>query len=603
MPPAFLFPNPKPWSVSNFIEYRPHLVNFLRKEVVPHIRSDECRRILINAPVKSGKREIAECLSMFDNTSDSKTGHMFISAWHRKADDDQRDELSKHYLHVFSIINKKEKDRCLEFIQRTLDEGKNLVIHYDECDHGSGARQMMSNVWRRIRDNEKIKTIMYSATHEEVLFSNEIDGEYDEDYEDMLDEFQHKGVVVHYTPPDGYCGAKKFLEERLVHNAKRFILKNADGSIELSEQGKQIVHELRENMKTEEGKRRNVIVLRLSSSEKNKKRGTKKEEKKDIYQFLAHVANIPELNEFSIFVDKAEIDDASIRNNQRILCNNIAWSREAYWEALTTTNPVLIAIDQTCSRSTEWACHDRVFAYHDYRTSFTYSVLAQAQLRIAHYSQKYGGFQRIRLYVHKPTIELAAGLITYGEYLNPVYIKQKVRSANEYRIKHKNNNTVHPEFPGEYTESIANDILSGLGCLEVPKLSDRLTGKIKPTVKIDGGFIACEMDTFDVAVRPIIQGLNPTLNFRTPFLKAEEMHAELGFWPGYIRGWRRLDYDTQVKNEKWGFSLRDLQSPQDRRHIRLSICYQNGILGVGYRIPVGQDLSNNVSTHKSQYKS
>lgn len=603
MPPAFLFAPPKPWSVSNFIQYRPHLVNFLRKKVVPHIRSDECRRILINAPVKSGKREIAECLSMFDKTSDSKIVHMFISAWHRKTDDDQRVELSKHYLQVYSIINKKEKDSCLEFIQRTLDEGKNLVIHYDECDHGSGARQMMSNVWRQIRDNEKIKTIMYSATHEEVLFSNEIDGEYDEDYEDMLDEFQQKGVVVQYTPPEGYCGAKKFLDEGLVYNAKRFIVKNADGSTGLSEQGKQIVHDLLESMNTEEGKMRNAIVLRLSSSEKKTQRGTRKEEKKDIYQFLAHVANIPELNDFIIYVDKAEIDDASIRNNQRIICNNIKWSREAHWIALTFANPVLIVIDQTCSRSTEWACHHRVFAHHDYRTSFTYSVLAQAQLRIAHYSQKYGGFQPIRLYGHKPTIELAAGVITYREYLNPLYIKQKVRSANEYRIKHKDNHTVHPEFPDEYTEQIANDILSGLGCLEIPKLSDRLTGKIKPMVTLDGGFIPCEMQTFDDIVRPVIQELNPTLNFRNPFHKAEEIYRETGIWKGYLRGWDTFDYDTQIKNERWGLTLRDLQLPQNERPIRFTICYQNNVLGIGYRRAIGQDLSNNISTHKSQYRS
>jgi len=589
----------KPWSVGIFSSHRPHLVKFVEEEIAPHLDNPECRRIMINAPVKSGKRELAEYMAMRNYSSDQRCEQMFITSWHRKADDDQRYELSQHCLQVFSIINKKEKDKCIEFIRRKLADGKNLAIHYDECDHGSGARQMMSNVWQIIRDVDRIKTIMYTATHEEILFSDEID---DDDYEEMLEEHTTSGVLVKYIPPHGYCGAETFLDAGLVYNASRIFEINQDGTVSLSRQGKEIVNDLSISRQNLRFQNRNVLIVRMSSSEKNVGRCAKKEDKKDIYLFLKNVHLISELNDYIIMVDKNEIDVQSIKTNPRVLAENIKWSNQFWWDGLTTNKPVVIIIDQTSSRSTEWACHDRVFAYHDYRLSIAYGPIAQAQLRVNHYFQRYEGFQQIRVYGHKPTFELACGRKSYNDYMNPDYIKQKVRNKDAYKIIQRTIRTVHPDFPNEYSESEAINIIASIGCQESPRLSTRVSGKIKRIVKVDGNFIACTKESFDNAVRPIIttQFANP--NFCNPFERAEQ-HCINGIYKGYLRGWKILDYDNHVKNESWGFSLRNLNLPRQSRPLRITVCYKDGLLGIGYRFADRIEFINKLTTCNSQYKS
>ena len=74
--------------------------------MVPLIDSKICRVIVLRAPVKSGKREIVEYSAMRDiECKKPKRVHGFISAWHRTADLDQRNELTVHNIQVFSIIN------------------------------------------------------------------------------------------------------------------------------------------------------------------------------------------------------------------------------------------------------------------------------------------------------------------------------------------------------------------------------------------------------------------------------------------------------------------------------------------------------------------
>ncbi len=97
----------KPWSVDQFQQFREHLCNFVYRRIVPLIRDNRCRRILIRAPVKSGKREIAEYTAMRDKVDGEPTRvHCFVSAWHRVADNEQRIELGHHNMHVCSITNR-----------------------------------------------------------------------------------------------------------------------------------------------------------------------------------------------------------------------------------------------------------------------------------------------------------------------------------------------------------------------------------------------------------------------------------------------------------------------------------------------------------------
>jgi len=594
----------KPWSAAQFITNRPYLTTWVNNSIIPHLDAPDCRRLLINAPVKSGKREIAEYTSMLDHSSNSEhIKHIFISAWHRAADEEQRIELSQHYLQVFSIINKKERDRCLQFINEQLRNNKQLRIHYDECDHGSGSRQLMSQLWRVIRDNENIKTIMYSATHEEVLFSAEINDDDGSDYEEMINEYRDAGVVVTYEPPPGFCGPKEFLDANLVMNATRFIEKTPTGTFTLSSQAKDIISDLKNSMSNPETRKKNIIILRLSSSEKTKNTSSRMD-KKDIYQFLKHIHLMPELEHFITIVDKSEINSPELRNNPRIIINTIGWSKPEYWRSLSTEYPTIVVIDQTASRSTELACHDRLFAYHDFRNIFTYSVLAQAQQRPNHYTSKYeGGFQRIRIYGHKPTFELSAGVISYQQYINLEYSKKKVTNDNKFRIIHSINRTPHPEFSNEYSEQRTEEILAIIGCLATPLLSARLKGGIRDIIITDSQFIPCDSETFEEIALPQINLVCPNQTFQNPFTRAAEHRDESGKFMGYLREWKVLDYETEIKQSRWGFSLRHLNCPLEQRSGRITICYDNNILGVAIRKPVGKESVDSLTTTKSQYRS
>jgi hypothetical protein len=83
----------KPWSISEFQQYRPYITKFVDDNIVPLIENDnnEIRRLLIHGEVKSGKREIVEYKAMRDKNSQQRV-HMFLSSFHRTADENQRKE-------------------------------------------------------------------------------------------------------------------------------------------------------------------------------------------------------------------------------------------------------------------------------------------------------------------------------------------------------------------------------------------------------------------------------------------------------------------------------------------------------------------------------
>ena len=202
--------------------------------------------------------------------------------------------------------------------------------------------------------------------------------------EEMISEGEH----VEYTPPEGYCGPSRFLRDGLVHEAIPFFDK-INERYSLSSQGKDIVTKLVQGMRTTPS--RNMLVLRLSYSFGAKDNDdTSKKKNKAIYQFLNNIADFPELSDFLIVVDKSE----KVSKNKQVISEKIQWSNPNYWRGRSNV-PTILVIDQTCSRSTEWSCHNRIFAMHDFRNVIQYSTISQAQERVNHYEQRYGGFQPI----------------------------------------------------------------------------------------------------------------------------------------------------------------------------------------------------------------
>lgn len=481
------------WSISRFEKERYHLCDWLQSTVIEAIEQGT-RRILVRAPVKSGKRQMVEYLAMRDHSSIPTRKHIYLTAWHRKADEEQRAELKCYDIEVFSGITGKKKEDYNTKISTTLQTTPQLtlIIHIDECDHGSAERQVLAEIWREWHDNARIIFILYSATPEEVIYSGEIDDE------EMIDDLVVKGVRFDYTPPETFCGPAKFLDEGLVYEARPFFEKvlelGAQHRFRITEQGRQIMTDLREQMKVD--RRRNILMLRLSYDTDDNDTAAKpktKQDKKAIHQFLKNLHMFPELKDCQIYVDK---DEAPPGMND-LLCEaqKIGWSRDTYWRGITTEYPVIVVNDQTCSRSTELAVHDRIFAYHDYRRTITFSVCSQAFERPNHYSTKYSsGFQPIRIYCHEKTMLLSAGRISYDEYIHIEWVMRKQNKTEMFQIK-KNDHTkaIHPDYPNPMTEADANKALLELRCdKKDTKLSTRVKGTIEEESKIDRQFVPCK---------------------------------------------------------------------------------------------------------------
>jgi len=589
----------KPWSIAVFEDKRKEIVAFVRSKVCPAIDDPECHLILVRAPVKCGKREIAEYIAMRDLVVSPTRVHAFLSAWHRTADDMQREELGMQNIKVFPIISHKHVAAFLTWLAKERMKGMVIVLHLDECDHGSGSKQMLSNLWGHVRNCADITNILYSATPEEVLFSGEVE---DPEHQAMMAEFIPCARILEYTPPTKFYGPAYFLDADLVKDAKPFFYEEGLGYV-LSPQGKTIVRDLRSCIAANPS--RNMLVLRLSYSDLGGKRADIKKNKA-IYQFLANLASFPELSDFNVVVDKS--DDVGMKH-ALISTEKIQWSSSAYWNCKAKHTPTLLVVDQTSSRSTEWACHDRIFATHDFRNKITYSTISQAQERVNHYKKRYKGFQPIVVYGHKRTFLLSAKRITYAQYLEDYAWEKKkvdVRTSHGvilYRVRSTSaGHALHADCPESgMPEKIADRLLQDLGCFADMTISQRVTGGVRKV----GDYVSHwrkvtpeTWDTFWPSFRsdPSI-GMAPADGLRTqnPFVRAAARGLIDGKWQGYRNGPRVLDYDLDVAPKPGcGMGYED-------NAMRINICYKGGVLGVAIIRCRGTRMLNTLAAFNSMY--
>lgn len=592
---------PKPWSVAIFERERPHMTAFLKERVIPLVDANECQRVVIRAPVKSGKREMAEYMAIRDHQAGAaQRVHAFLSAWHRTADEMQRSELAQHELRVFPITSAERARSCVTWILSQVAARRAVVLHLDECDYGTGERQSLRIIYDAIRSISQIFTILYSATPQEVLFSGEVA---DDEYQGMIDEMMDMGEYVEYAPPAGYCGPARFLDEGLVHEAMPFFKATGQRSMELTAQARQIMGDLRAGLAS--GGKRNIVVLRLSYSEltRGQGRGGKKD-KKAIYQFLHAIDSVPELSDVIVLADKGDKAEVGRDLPDSVLMDQINWSKERQWALLQSDRPVIIVVDQTCSRSTEWACHDRVFAMHDYRNKVTYSVVSQAQERVNHYEGRYeGGFQPIRVYGHRKTFLLSAGRIDYTEYLR---VEWEIRKVDRRRVErdrlgendHEVRSTgpdhaLHPRYPQPIPQAAAEQALQELGCAAEIDVSPRVRGGVRNIPVCGVQFYPCTKESF-ARVLPQLEAHVPGHRFQNPFERSEREGLEGGKYKGQLRGWRVMDYESDVKDAIWGV----------RGGTRLTICYRGEEVGVAIRWDTGQRVvRNTLEAFRSMYRS
>ena len=582
----------------------------MRESIIPLLEDSACRRILLRAPVKVGKREMVEYIAKRDDVLNPQRIHAFLSAWHRTADEEQRLELREHNMTVFSIINKSKADEFLRWMNAQIALGKQIVIHLDECDHGTGARQTLSRIWPTIRDNENINAILYSATPEEVLFSGEVEDE--PEHQEVVDDFVTEGYRVRYPPPIGYCGAARFLDEGLVFEAMPFFEQHGT-QLSLSQQGKEIIRDFRQTI--QENPSRNLLILRLSYSMGSGKRSEVKANKA-FHKFLKNIRSFPELHGISIKVDKGE----GVIRYPDVQSRKIDWSSRPFWDDLAIGRPMIFVVDQTCSRSTELKCHDRLFALHDFRNQIQFSTISQAQERVNHYEQRYGGFQPIRVYGSRRAFQLSAGRIDYETFLNYEWEKRKIDARTSgptpmYRILSAQGRQRHERCPEEgMAEAAADRLLQELGCYADISVSARVAGGVKQVRNYIGSWYRCSKDTWDQVLERYINDNSNSATpsegtreaMRNPFIAAESHRLPDGTWQGQHRGWKVLDYDGidlwQRATPTSGLTAAkkiDLGSTGgDRR----TVCYKDGILGVFFAKCTGTRTVNTLETFKSMYK-
>jgi hypothetical protein len=602
----------KPWSVEDFDLYRPHMTKFIRKNMRNMDKSDY-HLMIIRAPVKSGKREMVEYAAMRDNNNHDRV-HAFISSFHRAADEFQREELGCHNLNVFSLYNKENVNKVVKFVVDNQRESKKIILHIDECDFGSGKRQNLAEIWKLRETYKNLYYILYSATPEEAFFTGEIEGEEEKENENlylqMIDKIRDEAVIREYNPPEGYCGAVKFIEEGLVSNAMPFFEHVSEHISEhvsehisegqeksglfISKQGKRIIRDLRENMKVDRD--RNIIILRLSYGKKSEKA---------ISKFCNNIQNFPELQDFDIVVDK-DSADKTFKTSKFYSKVKIEWSDQKFWDRYASKKPALIIIDQTSTRSTEWSCHDRVFALHDFRPTVVYSTVSQAQERVNHYSQKYGGkFQRIFVFGHKKTFLLSARKISYNEFLTNEWRTRKITNSDcLYLVKDKDGNP-HESCGEGLSRDRADRLMYKLGCYDM-SVSARVASYKKEQLKCTSEFIACRTDDPE-SEWPSIWSKWKKSNSKahTPFkLKdipaksdnpfAESRKSKDGKWRGYRREWGIFDYDNDIFTKPgWGVG---------KTGVRKIICYKDGELGVAFCWCIGVQHISRLETYNSMYK-
>ena len=259
-------------------------------------------------------------------------------------------------------------------------------------------------------------------------------------------------------------------------------------------------------------------------------------------------------------------------------------------------------IDQTASRSTELACHDRVFAYHDFRNTVVFTTVSQAQERVNHYEQRYSGFQPIIVYGHKKTFELSAGLIDYTEYMTTHWKKRKIDSrtttrlglhGDYYHILNTSDNSVHPDHSEPLVLDAAETILQQLSSLVDIKVSARVHGRSDRKPIFGCEFVACTPGEF--ASKKVSIDYKADHNFDDPFTDSEKKgRSEDGRFKGFLREWKVWDF-AEIRDDERGWGVGGTA--------RMTICYNEGVLGVAVRWNTGrkQEVST-LETCKSMYK-
>jgi len=370
-----------PWTIQEFDTDRNEQFN-CASEIVTAL--DYNTNVLVKAPVKSGKRQIAEIVALIYGQKDPLNKHYFITALNRLDTKSQIEELSKYNLDVVVLGVQKDSRNLIQKLTAAQNPN-NIVVHFDESDYGTGIKNLFAKVFE-ICKKRRIKLVCYSATNEEAENSG----------------FADVAKVIEMTPNALYKGAKWFLDNDLVKDPEAFY----DGE-NITDHGKEIIDWwLAQTDKP-------IAILRLTGGEKDK--GLYNSFRRSSKKSLLTKNNIE-----CVFVDGFNGFDWMDEYKNLL---------ESFEENGTRT---LLVINQTCTRSTELGFHKHLAFLHDYRPNESnYSTLAQAYLRVAHYHPQ---GHKIVVYGEKEVFQLAAGLITKEEFSGKLSSRMNKRTVKTGKL-------------------------------------------------------------------------------------------------------------------------------------------------------------------------
>ena len=311
--------------------------------------------VVCGAPIKSGKREVVISCSLI---KDKNSVHIYLINLNRIDFREQTEELNLYDIHTFVGVDLRKKyPEIKSFIDSQVALGKEVYLHVDEADYGTGAKQCFAELLKSTFTMPHVKHIYYSATPQEVKYSGI-------DYD-----------LVNFVPNAKYVGADYFLDNDLIHEAQSFFVKDSQGKFSLSEQGEECL----KSIDVKAGKYIGVIRLTGSASKVSYYEDVKTNfgsAKSTIKKSLDKVFG---KDNYSIrFVDeKSSLFWGSRDRNSKSL---------PAWYDYATNRPLIIIINQTCTRATEWVFQPHLAFYHSMRYGKpTLSTIAQGDTRMMGY--------------------------------------------------------------------------------------------------------------------------------------------------------------------------------------------------------------------------
>jgi hypothetical protein len=384
---------------------------------------------IVYAKVKSGKRLIAETISQYTNKG-KDTLNFFFSGLNRKDVKVQFDELKEYHMECYvSTEITRNKQHIIDKIAFLAQRGNEVIIHVDEADYGSDATQILGSFLKDIHQYENVTIFLYTATPYELTSAKV---------------FMENAKVFKFKPSDIYRGDEWFLANNLVcETTEDFVNFTDKGKVKISDTG---IEWLQKWVDCPD-KMKNWAVVRISTktNESADGKSSKYQVFKDaLIKKPTRASRItalpkkqireifPEMKFVPIFVDdKTPFHFGDYESWDGVTASTLFRDPSVFH---------LIVLNQTSTRSTEWAFHKNLFFYYSYESSkANVTTQIQRQQRVAHHDEVGYGINVITSDID--TWHVSAELMSVEDYvsLDPKNrsVHQRTTKTNESKKKER----------------------------------------------------------------------------------------------------------------------------------------------------------------------